>query len=255
MAWTRAACRLTAFVLLTVLLMPLQQVFIWAAPGLARTFPHLYHRMLARLLGFGIRVVGQPPPRRPALIVSNHVSWIDIVVLSAVMPCSFVAKREVARWPFFGALARLQRTVFIDRERRQGTGQSRSEMTTRLKQDDIIVLFPEGTSSAGRNVLPFRSSYFGAAESQTLPVIPVTLAYVAARGLPMSGRERPSYAWYGDMDLAPHLWTALKSGPVTVEVIFHEPLRHAARKEMANQAETLIRQSLAEALHGRRKTS
>lgn len=253
MAWVCAASRLAGFVLLTLLLMPLQQVFIWVAPSLARSFPHFYHRMLARLLGFGIRVVGQAVQRGPALIVSNHVSWIDIVVLSAVMPCSFVAKREVARWPFFGSLARLQRSIFVDRERRKGTDQSRDEMAERLKQGDIIVLFPEGTSSNGRNVRPFRSPYFGAAEGQTLPIIPVTLAYVAAGGLPMSGRERPSYAWHGDMDLAPHLWTALKSGPITVEVIFHDPLRAGTRKAMASEAEALIRQSLAEALHGRRK--
>ncbi len=253
MAWLRAAIRLLGFVLLTLPLMPLQQVFIWVAPGMARAFPHVYHRMLARLLGFGVKVSGKPPRRGPTLIISNHVSWIDIVVLSAVMPCSFVAKREVAGWPLFGSLARLQRTVFVDRERRRGTGQSRSEMAERLRQGDIIVLFPEGTSSDGKNLLPFRSSYFGAAEDANLPVIPVTLAYGAARGLPLSGRERPSYAWYGDMDLAPHLWAALKAGPVTVEVIFHGTLGHQSRKDMAREAETVVRQSLAEALHGRRK--
>ena len=255
MPWVRAASRLTAFVLLTLPLMPVQQIFIWVAPGLARAFPHIYHRMLSGLLGFRIRVVGNPPDHGPVLIIGNHVSWIDIVLLSAVMPCSFVAKRQVGGWLFFGSLARLQRTVFVDRERRQGTNKSRNEMTERLKQGDIVVLFPEGTSGDGKAVRPFRSSYFGAAEDPSLPVIPVTLAYVTAWGLPMSGRERPSYAWYGDMDLAPHLWAALKAGPITVEVIFHQPLRHAPRKTMANAAETLIRRSLAEALHGRRETS
>ena len=112
-----AALRLGAFVAVTLPLMPLQQVFVWFWPAMARRFPMHYHRLVLRLIGVKLRIVGTPAAA-PALIVSNHVGWLDIVALSAACPCSFIAKREVGSWPFFGSLARLQRTVFVHRDRR-----------------------------------------------------------------------------------------------------------------------------------------
>ena len=152
------------------------------------------------------------------------MSWLDIIVLSAVTPLSFIAKKEVNSWPGFGTLARLQRTVFIDRDRRQSTGSSRDEMQERLKAGETLVLFAEGTSSDGWGVLPFKSAFFAAAEIPEVVVQPVTLAYRGHWGIPMMRRRRPFYAWYGDMDMAPHLWQALALGPIEVDVICHKPL-------------------------------
>ena len=123
---------LAMFVMLTLPLMPLQQLFLWFSPRMARAFPMHYHRLLCRLLGVKVEVFGRVPQHGPLLIASNHVSWLDIVVLSAIAPVSFVAKKEVAGWPLFGCLARLQRTVFVDRDRRHATGTSRNEMRERL---------------------------------------------------------------------------------------------------------------------------
>lgn len=243
---------LALFAGLTVPLMPLQQLFIWLWPGMARRFPMHYHRLVCRLLGIGLEVKGTPPEEGPLLIVSNHVSWIDIMVLSAVAPLSFVAKREVARWPFFGTLARLQRTVFVDRDRRHATGNSRNEMKERLLAGDILVLFPEGTSSDGRRVLPFKSSFFGAADTEGVLVQPVSLAYRGHRNLPMNRRLMPAYAWYGDMDLAPHLMEALSSGPIEVTIVCHPPLSLSGemnRKALARHAEAEVRRGLTLALH------
>lgn len=243
---------LALFAGLTVPLMPLQQLFIWLWPGMARRFPMHYHRLVCRLLGIGLEVKGTPPEEGPLLIVSNHVSWIDIMVLSAVAPLSFVAKREVARWPFFGTLARLQRTVFVDRDRRHATGNSRNEMKERLLAGDILVLFPEGTSSDGRRVLPFKSSFFGAADTEGVLVQPVSLAYRGHRNLPMNRRLMPAYAWYGDMDLAPHLMEALASGPIEVTIVCHPPLSLSGemnRKALARHAEAEVRRGLTLALH------
>lgn len=243
---------LALFAGLTVPLMPLQQLFIWLWPGMARRFPMHYHRLVCRLLGIGLEVKGTPPEEGPLLIVSNHVSWIDIMVLSAVAPLSFVAKREVARWPFFGTLARLQRTVFVDRDRRHATGNSRNEMKERLLAGDILVLFPEGTSSDGRRVLPFKSSFFGAADTEGVLVQPVSLAYRGHRNLPMNRRRMPAYAWYGDMDLAPHLMEALSSGPIEVTIVCHPPLSLSGemnRKALARHAEAEVRRGLTLALH------
>jgi lyso-ornithine lipid O-acyltransferase len=243
---------LTVFALFTLPLMPVQQVFVWTWPWMARLFPMYYHRMVCRILGIRVRVLGVPPISGPILIASNHVSWLDIVVLSAVAPLSFIAKREVNGWPFFGSLARLQRTVFVHRDRRHATGNSRDEMQERLRAGDILVLFPEGTSSDGHNVLPFKSSFFGAAEYEGVLVQPVSIAYSGHRNLPMNRRLRPSYAWYGDMDLAPHLWEALSTGPIEVTVVCHPPLSLSGemnRKALARHAEDLVRRGVALALH------
>ena len=243
---------LALFVSFTLPLMPLQQLFIWFWPRMARVFPMHYHRGVCRILGIRIDVRGAGPADGPLLIASNHVSWIDIMVLSAVAPVSFVAKSEVNHWPFFGSLARLQRTVFVERERRHATGISRNEMQLRLKMGDILVLFPEGTSSNGRQVLPFKSSFFGAAALEGVLVQPVTLAYSGHRNLPMTRRLMPSYAWYGDMELTPHLMEALSAGPIEVTVIRHDPLSLSGerdRKALASHAEQVVRRGLSLALH------
>jgi lyso-ornithine lipid O-acyltransferase len=249
-----AVLRLAGFAAFTLPLMPVQLVFIYIWPRMARAFPHHYHRVVCCILGFKPVVHGALPTGGQCLIVSNHVSWIDIVVLSAVSPLSFVAKREVAKWPFFGWLAKLQRTVFVDRERRQATKGSNDALSTRLAQGDRLVLFPEGTSYDGSSVLPFKSSFFAAATAPDIAIVPVTLAYTKSRGLPLTRRNRPSYAWYGDMDLPPHLWEALCKGPVQVDVIIHAALDVETgldRKRACAAAENTIRHSLAAKLHGR----
>ena len=192
------------------------------------------------------------PASGPCLLVANHVSWIDIVVLSAVAPVSFVAKQKVAKWPLFGSMARLQRSIFIDRDRRSKTGFSKNEVRQRLAEGEIVVLFPEGTSGDGTSVRSFKSSYFAAAQGEGTTVAPVTLAYKSNWHMPLTRRQRPHFAWYGDMDLAPHLWRVLAAGPLHVEVIFHQPLeKHVLsdRKRAAEQAEELVREGLANALH------
>jgi 1-acyl-sn-glycerol-3-phosphate acyltransferase len=247
----RPAVILAAFAALTLPLMPVQQVFVWFWPSMARRFPMHYHRLVLRVLGIRLKLEGLAIAQGPALIVSNHVSWLDITVLSAIAPLSFVAKREVNGWPFFGSLARLQRTVFVDRDKRHTTAGVRDEMMQRLKQGDILVLFAEGTSGDGSRVLPFKSSFFAAADVSGIPVHPVTLAYNGHWGLPMNRRSRPLYAWYGDMDLGSHLWEALASGPVEVTAVCHAPLPHGTgRKIMARTAEESVRKGLVHALAG-----
>ena len=243
---------LALFMTLTLPLMPLQRLFIWLWPRMARVLPMHYHRLVCRILGVRVEVIGMAPATGPLLIASNHVSWLDIVVLSSVAPLSFVAKKEVARWPLVGSLARLQRTVFVDRERRHATGGSRDEMRDRLKAGEILVLFAEGTSGDGRRVLPFKSSFFGAADVPGVLVQPVTLAYRGHRNLPMNRRLLPAYAWYGDMEMAPHLLGAIRSGPIEVTVVCHAPLSLSGelnRKMLARHAEEEVRRGLVLALH------
>jgi lyso-ornithine lipid O-acyltransferase len=226
----RAILIAIGFLALTLPLMPVQ--FITRSKRL----PWAYHRLLCKLLGMTITLEGALPVK-PCLLVSNHISWLDIPLLSTIMPLSFIAKREVGTWPLFGALAKLQRTLFIDRERRHKTAASSNEIGKRLELGDTLVLFPEGTSSDGTQVLPFKSSYFGVAEALDIAVVPVSISYL---GTPKF------YAWYGDMNLVPHVWAVLKSGPLEARVTIHPALSRSDRKSLAREAETAIRASLGE---------
>jgi 1-acyl-sn-glycerol-3-phosphate acyltransferase len=228
------------------------------APDAARRFPHRYHRMVAALVGLRLKVIGRPVTGEGVLLLANHTSWLDIVLFSAATPLSFVAKDEVARWPFFGTLARLQRTVFVARERRSQTGAAADEIGARLAAGDCLMLFPEGTSHDGNSVLPFKSALLGAAEAvradgRHVTVQPVSAAFVACQGMPMGREMRPFFAWFGDMEMVPHLWEALKAGPLDVTIEFHPPatLDQMSRKELAVRAREQIEAGLARALAGR----
>jgi 1-acyl-sn-glycerol-3-phosphate acyltransferase len=208
-------------------------------------------------------VIGTPIDDRGVLIVANHTSWLDILVFSAAAKVSFVAKSEVQSWPFFSTLARLQETVFVERNRRAQTGDARDHIRDRVLAGDALVLFPEGTSSDGNKVKPFKSALMGAAEAVLgtdaagqpvyVPVQPVSVAYIGLYGMPMGRENRPLFAWYGDMELVPHLWEAVKTGPIEVTIIFHEPMTVAdagGRKKLAAIAEDVVRRGQVRALAG-----
>lgn len=260
----RAAVLLTIFVLVTLLLVPWQSTALRFKRPRRKTFPQRYHRFLCRLFGIRVRVIGTPVQAQGCLMVSNHTSWLDILTLSSAARVSFVAKAEVQTWPFFSLLARLQETVFVDRNRRTTTGESRDAIRDRLKAGDALILFPEGTSSDGNRVLPFKSALMGAADCEIgseqatgrpiyVPVQPVSVSYVGVHGLPMDRGMRPFFAWYGDMELVPHLWEAFKTGPIEVVVEFHKPMtvdQVGGRKALAALAETVVRRGQARALAG-----
>src|SRR3979490_2178763 len=216
----RAISIALAFLALTLVLLPFQLIGIAFDLRLQRSIPHLYHRVLCALIGVRIREIGARSTASRALILSNHVSWLDICVITALAPVVFVAKREVAGWPVFGWLARLQRTIFINRQARHQTGAATREIAGRLLGGDAVVLFAEGTSSDGIRVLPFRSSLVGAVhhalgattQHSHVTVQPMSLAYVSLGGLRMGRGLRERVAWYGDADLVPHLLQVLSSG-------------------------------------------
>ena len=248
-----------AFVALTLALLPFQLIGMIFDLRLQRTIPHLYHRILCALIGVRIREVGTRSAASPALILSNHVSWLDICVITALGPVVFVAKSEVAGWPVFGWLARLQRTIFINRQARHQTGAATREIAGRLLGGDAVVLFAEGTSSDGIRVLPFRSSLVGAVhhalgagtQHTHVTVQPMSLAYVSFGGLRMGRGLRERVAWYGDAELIPHLLSVLAAGAVDVTVSWGEAAAYdmrADRKAIARDAEHSVRRMTAAAL-------
>lgn len=259
----RAATILSVFFFATVLGIPWQAIAVRFRLSRRKSFPNRYHRWLCRLFGIRVTVVGTPIQDTGVLMTANHTSYFDILVLSGAARVSFVAKKEVNSWPFFGTLARLQETVFVEREKRSQAAAAREEIRRRLTDGDALVLFPEGTSDDGNRVLPFRSALMGAAESevgrdpqgqiQYVPVQPVSVTYVGLNGIPMGRENRPLFAWYGDMDLVPHLWEAVKAGPFDAVVEFHTPITIPAagdRKVLSAAAEAAVRAGQARALAG-----
>ena len=231
-------------------MMLLQIVVLKSGLGNKTWVPQLYNKTLCCILDIKITLEGQCPVK--GMIVSNHISWKDILILNALMPLSLIAKTEVGSWPLFGTLARLQGTIFVNRTNKRSILTSLTEIQARLLKGDRLVLFPEATTHTGKSVKPFKSSFFAAAVRSATPVTPVTIVYKSQHGLPLTLRQRPDVAWYGDGDLAPHLWGILKGGPLQVKVIIHAPLspaNFANRKALALAVQNQICNALAENLH------
>ena len=252
-AWV-ASLRLVVYLGWTAILLPVQIAAV-ALPGrLKEWLPRFYHRSLWRPIGIDVRIQGAPNLDRPTLFVVNHTSYLDITVLGGLIEGCFVAKREVAGWPLFGLLAKLQRTAFVER-RRGATANERDHIARRLSGGDNLILFPEGTSNDGNRVLPFKSALFAALQtSADLPIQPVSIGYTRLDGMPLGRALRPFVAWYGDMDLAPHLFTLLGLGRMTVDVVFHAPVKAAdfpSRKDLARHCHEVIAGGVAGALAGR----
>lgn len=256
---TCAALRLSGFLALTLPLMPVQALLVRARSKSAATFPNWYHRKVCRLLGIRLHIQGAVATGQPVLLIANHTGWLDIPVISAVAPVSFIAKSEVRRWPLVSQLAHLQRSVFVDRQRRSSVGRTANEILTRLAAGDNIVLFAEGTSSDGNRVLPFKSSLFAAAKPtagvEALPsdtpravVQTLAVAYTHLHGVPMSRAERARIiGWYGDMELASHGWALLQAGPLDVHITIGAPRPlddFTDRKHLARQSELEVRNLL-----------
>ncbi len=251
---------LGAFFALTFPLMPLQLLFLKLGSRHARNFPHWYHRQVCKLVGIRLNVEGEVAAEQGVLLISNHVSWLDITVLSAIAPVSFVAKQEVASWPFVSWLAKLQRSVFVDRNRRNEVGDKANEILDRLASGDHIVLFAEGTSSDGNSVVPFKTALFAAAKpsggaKMGAKVSAQTLAitYPKIYGLPLCRRGRHVIAWYGDMDMASHAWRLLGLGPIDANIRIGPPVPlddFPDRKALARYAEDKVRKDVVELLRG-----
>jgi 1-acyl-sn-glycerol-3-phosphate acyltransferase len=254
----RAAIRLAGYLSWTALAIPAQMAALALKLRLVAHLPVFYHRICRRIIGMDVISRGKIAAPGPVLFVANHSSYLDITVLGSLIPGSFIAKREVAGWPLFGLLAKLQRTVFVDRTARRKVKAQRGEIEGRLVAGDYLILFPEGTSDDGMRVLPFKSALLAAAETPIdgrFPLVqPVSITYTRLDGMPMGRALRPFFAWYGDMVLFPHLWGVLGLGVVTVEVTFHEPVTVAgfpSRKALADYCRSAVARGMEAALAGR----
>ncbi|MEM1264816.1 MAG: lysophospholipid acyltransferase family protein [Pseudomonadota bacterium] len=242
--WPVAFLRAVTLIVATYALSAVLQVLKWVERGehggrwygLVR----VWGRLNLLLCGLTLRRSGAPDPAAQA-IVANHAGWLDIFTLLAADRVFFVSKAEVRAWPVVGPLSRQMDPVYIDR-RRQAAKAHGEEIARRLADGDRLCLFPEGTSTDGRRVLPFRSTLF-AVFTPEMRVQPVSIVYRPRPGLPES-----FYGWWGNMALGPHLKAvfALSSGGV-VDVVFHPSLlaaEYPSRKALARAAEERVRDGL-----------
>jgi 1-acyl-sn-glycerol-3-phosphate acyltransferase len=239
------AVRRGLMVLLWTLLAMLVQFVLMILPGRVKiVFARIYWGMFCRLIGLRVRVIGQRAGgARPVVFVSNHSSWLDIPVLGGRLEGCFVAKDDIDRWPVVRTIARLGRTVFVSR-RAANTARERDELVSRLAAGDNLILFPEGTTSDGSRVMPFRSSFFAIAEGDAPPLIqPVSVVYDRLAGLPTGRATRPLFAWYGDMDIASHFWRFAQHRGLRATVLLHAPIDPALfanRKALSSAVWTAV---------------
>lgn len=185
-------------------------------------------KLVMSCLGIRARITGRPPTH--GLLVSNHLSYLDVVIYASTMPCSMVAKSEIARWPVFGMMARASGALFVDRSSRASAVTVTEQVAERLSGPLPVLFFPEGTSTDGSRVWRFHSRLFTPAAEAGVPVTAATIRYVIEDGTP----ER-ELCWFGNDLLLPHLWRALGTAGFTAEVHFGEPRVYAHRRAAADR--------------------
>lgn len=259
--WLRIGLVIVVLFAVTLIILPFQLIGLAFDLPIRRYLPRYWHRTACFLLGIRIHVHGAIDRRRPLMLASNHVSWKDILVLGAIADVVFIAKMEVSEWPIFGTLAKLQKSIFVVREQKRRTGDQVHEIANRMAAGEIVVLFPEGTTSDGNRLLEVKSSLFGAAaatvpftEQGVVHVQPVAIAYTRVHGMMMGRYHRPIAAWPGDIELGPHLLGVLKEGALDVDVAFGETIDFRTgdnRKHLSQAVTSRIRRMLIRHLRDR----
>jgi 1-acyl-sn-glycerol-3-phosphate acyltransferase len=186
-------------------------------------------RGMLKRLAIELVLVGTPARTGPMLMVSNHISWLDILALHAVCHCRFVAKADVLRWPVLGTMASGAGTLYVKRESRRDAMRMLSQMAQALRDGDILAVFPEGTTGDGSSVLPFHSSLIQAAIAADAPVQPVALNVVDRQ----SGMASRAVTYMGDDSLLGSLWRTFRARDLRVVVAFGAPQLSAGRDRRA----------------------
>lgn len=229
--------------------------FVVTRLGLYWTFPvRLFHTLGRIFLGMKVKVIGEPSHDRATLIVSNHISWTDIIAVGSKADVTFVAKSEIKNWFFVGFMASLQRTLYVDRKKRSDARRVSQEMGKRIASGSAVLLFAEGQSDLGTHVLPFRSALIGAAQhamqdagATEVMIQPLTIAYTKLQGLPVGRTDRSFIAWIKSKSVKQNISEILTGGTREVTLAFGTPRPLTAgtdRKVLAKQSENEVRRML-----------
>jgi 1-acyl-sn-glycerol-3-phosphate acyltransferase len=188
-----------------------------------------WSRDMLRIMGVQLEVRGQAPAAGPCLVVANHISWLDILVINAAQPVRFVSKADVLRWPLLGSLVAGAGTLFIERESRRDAVRMVQLMAERLQAGDRVAVFPEGTTGDGRGLLPFHPNLLQSAIAADAPIVPVALRYVKAN----SQERHDAPVFVGSTTLVASIWTTLRARELTAVVHYTEPQTAEGRDRRA----------------------
>jgi 1-acyl-sn-glycerol-3-phosphate acyltransferase len=252
------------FILAPFIVLAVTTQSIWLLLRLPRwnTVPRWFHKVSTVFLGMRVNLLGEPVAGRPTLILSNHISWTDIIAIGSVADVTFVAKSDVAKWFFVSFMASLQRTIYVDRNRKSDAKRGSREIGKRIAERGAVLLFAEGQSDIGTHVLPFRSALVGAAQhameeagAKDVVIQPLTVAYTHLQGLPVGRTDRALIAWIKGKSIGENIREILGGGMKDVTVAFGIPRvmdQSADRKVVTKQVEDDVRRMLVALNRGSR---
>lgn len=250
-----AALRLVSIGLLIILALALGLLLALLPSRISRSpargVTQGFCRLACKALGISVEAIGAPPSDGPTLLISNHISWTDVLALGSLSPMTFLARHDLAGWPLLGPLARAYGTLFVERGRRRQIPEVNRQMAEKMASAAIVVLFPEGTTGDGTRLKKFHTSHFAAPatllanhpQTEAVFVAPVAVAYTRQGGLPLGRTGRAGIAWYGDTEFVPHLLDLVRGGKTTCRISFLPAkcfYRGADRKMVARQAAAAI---------------
>ncbi|HMB29714.1 MAG TPA: 1-acyl-sn-glycerol-3-phosphate acyltransferase [Blastocatellia bacterium] len=212
----------------------------------------LWARACLRILSLNINLQGLSDGlhSKRSLLVSNHQSYLDIVIIASVFPTLFVAKTEVSRWPLFGWLTKLGGTIFVDREDPRSGVKCAYRVSRALRDGVNVQVFPEATTGDGSTVLSFNGLFFASAVRSHAPVLPLTIKFQSVNGRPADREALDTVCWYGDMNFGRHFWNLLNIESAEVSLMINEPInptRAQRAKVLAQAARDRIFRSFANA--------
>ncbi len=227
----KACFKFILFALITIPIVPAQYLLLLIHKGRgAYILPYLWQKGVCAIFGIKVKIIGKPHKASQTIYVSNHLSYLDIPVIGSVLRASFVAKKDVRSWAGFGFLSTLQQTAFISRDRADAK-QAKNDLDEMLNDGKSLIIFPEGTSTDGKEVVPFKSSLFSIAMKENLKDIyvqPITLKMESVDGKPVKTQnDRDLYAWHINMDtpMEEHLLRFAKSRGAVISLNFHPPVK------------------------------
>lgn len=255
MKTAKAIIKLIGFALLCVIFVPAQYVFLlFGSKKASLCLARLWHKCICNIFGIRMRISGKIYNNSQTLYVCNHLSYLDILALGAILKGAFVGRKDIAEWPVLSTLAKLQHTIFVSRDPSKAQSDG-NNMQNALNNGFNIILFPESTSTIGREVLPFKSSPFSIVEGKenaTIRIQPITLHLRETdKKNADTNEQRDLYAWHRDMDtrLAVHLWTFLKGRGAKLEIHIHPELiagKYENRKTLAKECHKIVSKHLQE---------
>ncbi len=248
-----ASMKMLVFAIMTLCLIPFQTILILLHKGQgAYIIPYIWQNLTCCIFGIKREVIGTPIRNKQVIYVSNHISYLDIPLIGGTLKASFVAKSDVASWPVFGFLSKLQQTAFISRSAKD-VKKGTNLLNAMLNDGKSLIIFPEGTSTEGTEVIPFKSSLFSVItnnDDKGLAIQPMTLAIKTVNGTtPKNQIERDIYAWHRNMDtpLASHLWHFAKGKGAVITLIFHNQINtkeFSDRKTLAKECHSTVSNGL-----------